>query len=221
MKVTPLDFLLFFIFSVLEFLGLYGIMLSMFRIKIKQYGLAILIICIPLTLLSYTLRELFSLAHIAPFIILSTFIFLTYVFFQFPIYYILLMCVSSYLTFGVIQGIIIFIPDNLGLIKYENITNSSLTAYCLQTITVAFIFFFSWIANKKRWGFSFVPFREEANFKLKGVNLTIFIIMILGIGVVAIWYRIQNVTLFLSTMALLLCLFLYYSFKKESESLEL
>lgn len=190
-----MDFIWFNLFSTIEVVGMFVLMLALFRFKIREYITHIVFASFLLSQTSYYMREHFDLASYVPLMyVVFTFLFV-WLMFRVQLFYAAVMAVTGYIGLIIIQGVIIFIGISLNLFQLDDIGPTWL-GYVLQLITFLTSLFISWLLMRKRIGFTFVPFSESVSVKLKGENTLILLVILLT-------FLFTSVNLYLSFLGMI------------------
>jgi hypothetical protein len=210
--------------NVYEVFAFTALMLSIFRISLKEYLVFTIIAGVVIALTSYLLRFVFNLETITPlFMLLWLFIFVWQIF-RFHSFYALMMTVTGYLGYLVIQCLIILLLQ----IRFslEEISTPLLHAKLLQLVSATVTLVIAYWLWKKRLGFSFVPDRMSEKVEMKGLNLVLLSISIVACFFISgIAYLFIDVSFWFNTVViiLLLCLItvsmmLKFALDKEMKS---
>lgn len=220
MSITK--FLVFTIVSSVEYVAIFTLMFSLFRIRFHGYKPHLVLVCLSLSYLSFTLRQ-DSLTLYAPFVQILLLIVLMWLLFRFQVFYAAIMTVFGYLGYSFVQLTVYYISTHLipdaGLFRLE--------VYSVAIISAFVTYFISVIIRRKNWGFSFVPHNEEGSVNYRQrENVQLLVAMILSIIGFIVTYSFAltlNTTFsFIITLAFLILsvtILIYISHKKEEASL--
>jgi hypothetical protein len=216
-----MDFIWFNFFSTIEVVGMFCLMLALFRFRIKEYIFHMIFASFLLSQTSYYMREHFELANYVPIVfVIFTFLFV-WLMFRVQLFYAAVMAVTGYIALIILQGAIIFIGISLNLFQLDDIGPTWL-GYILQLITFLTSLFISWLLIRKRIGFTFVPFSETLQVKFRGENIFFLIIVLIGIIVAGIYlyWGLKSFYSFLFVILLLVCYFsslVYLAIRREKQ----
>jgi hypothetical protein len=195
-----------------ESVTIIALMLAIFRFSLKSYIPYTLIAGIVIAQTSYMLRFMFHLDSYTPLFMLLWYIVFVWLVFRIHLFYTLLMVVTGYLSYIVIQTaslllLQIWVPMDEIIATLFRI---KMTQVMSSTITLGIAY---WLL-KKRIGFSFVPDRIDARADLKGLNLVLlFVSLIACFFISGVAYIFLNIKFLYSTIGLicLLCLVTVFS----------
>jgi hypothetical protein len=215
------EFLLDVSVNMYEVIAAFAIALASYRFSLKDYITYTLIAAVLMAETSYILRLVFHYDSITPiFMLLWFFIFVWRVFRIHP-FFALLMTVTGYLSYLLIQGAIVLLLQTYFTI--EQLTTPLLHAKLVQfgsssiTIGVAY-----WLL-RRRIGFSFVPDRIDEKIELKGLNLWLLLVCIIscffisGIAYIFINLNFLSMTL-ISAFIFSVVILLNIAYRKEMAS---
>ena len=197
----------FIIFSAIEGLGIYYLMLAAFRlnpIKHLQYFVPVLAVMV---LVSFVLREELSFPYVVPVASILLFVILLTVFLKIPIVWSFIITLVGYTAFGVLQwGLLVLILGNTSVLE-----ESTLNGYILQSVTALIQFMIAYFLLKFRIGFTadfdLLKFRFE-----QYIIITMIVLTMVGLALVAL-----NVNSMFIVMACFIY-FLYFAINKEVEA---
>lgn len=197
-----------FMFSTIETLALYYLIMSLYRFKWRWYIWQVLFVILLNNLQSYLLRNELGMSNVAPLVLILIFIMFFTAVVRMPLVLSIIATISGYAMFAVIQTIIV-------LLVFGSISNITGVAegYFLQLMTAVVVFAaFSYIYRKGK-GFTFDL--DKLRFKLEDILLSVLIFgFVIGVSVLLYYNDILlNVLIFLVMSAFLL----YYSTRKERE----
>jgi hypothetical protein len=193
--------------NVIESVSLYSLMLTIFRVSIKPYLIHAIIAGVAMAQTSYLLRFVFHYDDITPLFMLLWYFVIIWQVFRFHWFYALIMTVTGYLGYLVIQCILIlFLQIGFTL---EQLSEPLLHAKLLQLASSTVSYVVALTLWRKRLGFSFVPDRMSERVEMKGLNLVLLTISVIscffisGVGFVFIKMNFVFNTV---VIILLLCL---------------
>ncbi|CAG7645668.1 hypothetical protein PAESOLCIP111_04994 [Paenibacillus solanacearum] len=217
MKYTLFDMLFFFLFSFAEFLAIFTMMLWLFRFKFKNFQYSVYFLTVMLTTISWIVRNVFGESAYAPVILMSVLILLFYSLSGISLIWCAFMGVIAYVGYGLVQAIIIFVPDWLGWYAFEELSNTSAAAYCIQAVSAAVYVGLAYLLKRNRLGLTFVSPVRTKKTRFTGVNVTILIVLTLSFGVIAFWYQIRYIPYIIFICFANLSILLYMAFWKENQ----
>lgn len=204
----------FLLFSSLEWLALFILTFAMFKFPYRGFWGQIILCSVLLSFLSYVLFDVLDLRPLAPVIQLPLVIICTWQVFRVHLFYAALMTTYGYNGYALVQILFIVIMKGFGLTFQEII--SPPFGYILQYATVGVSIAVGWIIHKRRWGFTFVPDFELIRVDLKGINLWLLLLIVLGhIQFVSYSFLATKSTEAFLLSAIVLMLLLYFARKKE------
>lgn len=178
-------FLIDFAVNVFETIAGLILMLSIYLFPIRSYTSQIVFTAIVMAQTSYLLREVFRLDWLTPFFMLLWMILLLWLLFRIHLFYALLMAVSGYLVYIVLQMFIVLMMQAVSPLAEIQETFQYLKLVQLLSSLAALAI--SRILIKKRLGFSFVPDRISENVPFRGTNRKLLITLI----VASIWISVM------------------------------
>lgn len=207
--IRMVDFLLFMVFSTIEGLAVYAFMLYIFRFKLTDYILPVLILIILMNLQSFYMREDTQFPYVVPVINLL----FSVLFMKFIVRMSLLGSVVSagigYIAFSVVQLLIVF--SSGGYLSVEGVQTVPYKGYILQLLTgvVGVII----AQGLYKFGIGFTSDFEKFRFKCEGkIVLITCILFTLGMGAVV---YIGDLYILLTFFITSMMVFLYYAMRKE------
>ncbi|WP_127589198.1 hypothetical protein [Paenibacillus koleovorans] len=217
-----MEFLLFVIFSSMEYLAVFAIMFVLFRFEYKFYHNSVIFICAILSFVSYSIRYGFHQDFLAPIAqVLLIFAFLYYIF-EIQIFYSGIMTVTGSLFFGIIQTVLYILLDRFGIITEDGLVEHSVQGYTLQFISSLIVFILAILIKKRNYGFAYVPHGQRAFVRYQGLNRMFLYLMILGIiFILALFYfNIEEPYVILITIILtvIFIALMYLSVRKEYQN---
>ncbi|WP_020619666.1 hypothetical protein [Paenibacillus daejeonensis] len=178
-------FLIDFAVNVFETIAGFILMLSIYLFPIRSYTPQIVFTSIVMAQTSYLLREVFLLDWLTPFFMLLWMVLLLWLLFRIHLFYALLMAVSGYLVYIVLQMLIVLILQAVSPLTEIQETFQYLKLVQLLASLAALAI--SRVLIKKRLGFSFVPDRISESVPVRGTNRKLLITLI----VASIWISVM------------------------------
>jgi hypothetical protein len=213
-----MEFLLFVVFSSMEYLAIFAIMFALFRFEYKFYHNSVIFICGVLSFVSYSLRYGFEQEFLGPIVhILLIFAFLYYIF-QVQVFYAGVMSVTGFLAYVIIQTITLVILNFSGVIKFGEVQPNTWEGYLIQIISCLLAFSIIFLIKRKNFGFAYVPHGQRAFVAYKGLNKIFLYFIILGTIATSILFELDNEPLLLIMTGVLIAIFIiiiYLSIRKE------
>ncbi|AHM65561.1 MULTISPECIES: hypothetical protein [Paenibacillus] len=206
MLLEPLGFLLF---STLEGVAVFALILSIFKVRMTPYLWQAIFVNLIMNLQSYLLREEFSLSYLVPVINMLLFIFLLATVVKIPIVWSGIMTVTGYFAYAVIQSVLL--KAMFGNLPVAELQNGSLKGYLLQVVSAATGLLISFILYRKEIGFS--PNFKKLKFKEEyGIVITLIILSLISTSIVLYYSEVWLSMIF---FALVSGFFIYYAVGKE------
>ncbi|MEK8215470.1 hypothetical protein [Paenibacillus sp. FSL L8-0463] len=192
-------------------MGLVTLMITIFRFKIKYYVWPSLTIVIFMSLASFILRNELSLYFVVPIINVVGFMFFIAIIFKQSTVGSAIISITGYFSYGIIQVL-------LAKLMYGNmqaIESNIVNGYTLQFVSFFVCSVLSWYLYGHGYGFA-VNFFDKFRFKFENI----FIVSVIAVTIIL--FSVIMFKLDLTAMSILfltsLIFFLYYSFRKEVQS---
>lgn len=217
-----MEFVWFNLFSTLESIGMFILLLTLFRFDIREYFIHTIFASFILSQMSFFLRTVYDFGNIVPLLyVLYMFLFI-WLMFQIPVLYAAIMAIIGYITFFLLQGVFIFIVLIFDLFPLEEIAPFTLLAYIVQTISFGLSLFISWILGRIRFGFTFIP-NKNLIIQTKSENTILLVTSLISIIILLINYNwsLNSAGHLIFTVILFLVLFLsilYVAVHREMKS---
>jgi hypothetical protein len=219
-----MNFLGFMVFSPFEYIAIFILMLSLFRFNFDSfYTKRIIFASILLSCLSFTMRAE-SLTNLnTPVIGVLLFIFV-WLMFEVRIFHALIMSVSVFIAYGLIQAIFITIVQYLNIFDLKEIESTdkgyTFPGFIIALISIIFFVLIAWIIKRRNSGFDFVSHDTSKTNEYNGINILLSIGILFTIAITGITYYLIldfEKGFYLMTIVLLitLVLILYLSNKKD------
>lgn len=204
----------FLLFSSLEWFALFVLTFAMFKFPYRGYWGQLILCSVLLSFISYVLFDALNMRPIAPIIQLPLVILCTWQIFRVHLFYAAIMTTFSYNCYAFLQSLYIVIMKGFGL-SFEEVVSTPYS-YILQPLTIGSTVLLGWIIYKRRVGFTFVPDFEHIRVKLRGINLWLLLLVVLGNANVAVFDLLakEGLEALLLSTAVVLILF-YFARKKE------
>ncbi|AZK47291.1 hypothetical protein [Paenibacillus lentus] len=199
----------FMAFSTIEGLGIFALMMTIFKINPLHYIWQALFVVLLMSLQSYLLRSELSLYYLVPITNIMLFIFLVATVVKEPLVGAAIITLIGYTAFSLLQTIIVKVVFD-SIIEPQAIL---VYGYALQTSSAIAIGLVAWLLY--RLGIGFTWSFEKVRFKREDliVSSTIFVVLIFF---TILLYRNEiwsNILFFSITLSY----FLYYAVRKEKK----
>ncbi|WP_256758971.1 hypothetical protein [Cohnella sp. WQ 127256] len=172
------QFLLDISVNMYEVIAMFALMLAIFRFSIKGYLTYTFIAAAVMAQTSYLLRFVLDMDSVTPFFMLLWFIIFAWLIFRIHIFYALLMVITGYLVYILVQSTIVLLLQSV--FTLEELSGTLLNAKLIQvvgsTLTLAIAL---WLL-RKRIGFSFVPDRMDEKVTMDKLNIALLVISIVS-----------------------------------------
>ncbi|PIH58297.1 hypothetical protein [Paenibacillus sp. LK1] len=203
----PIRFLLF---STLETMSAFALMLAIFRIKVKDYIWPGLFMSLLMNFQSYLMREEASMSALAPAISTVLFILLITTVVKIPVMWSSIIAILGTFSYTVVQTAILFLffrgVDTASLA-------TSIEGSALQAASSVVALGVTYFLLKFKIGFA-ADF-EKFRFKWEHIGVVAFIVFSLLAS--TMMFYLNNMLLVIAHMALAVGLFLYYAIRKEKD----
>jgi hypothetical protein len=203
------EFLGYMFFSLVEGLAVFAFMFYIFRFDLFKYILPVIVVISVINLQSYFIREELTLLSISPVINLILTILFLAVYLRIPIIWSMLMTITGYIAFGVLQNIIVFI--SFGYLSIQEVQSSIWKGYLLQAFSGFIGFAIGWILYKRGLGFAF----EFERLRYSWERISLIVVNLTFLVVLFIMMSFKSVFTNLLVLAFALFAFLIYSLKRE------
>ncbi|ASA23178.1 hypothetical protein [Paenibacillus donghaensis] len=197
----------FMLFSTIEGVGIFAMMMSFFRLKATDYLWQALFIILLMNLQSYVLRNELDLAYLVPIVNLFLFILLLTTVIRIPIIWSAIISITGYMAFTIIQVSLVLlvfgsIPQAQSSLIYE---------YSGQTMSGLMCILLAWFSYKFAIGFTFdferLRLRWEGMFVIGLITLFMLLFSFL-------LYK-DDMRLYIVFFPIALLFLLYYAVRKE------
>ena len=206
-------------FCLLEFFSTFTLMMWTFRFRLRDFLGQMLSIGVLMASISWIIRHIYGLSGAAPLALMASMTVSLSLMTGFRLFWSMLMCSLAYLGFMAVQSLIIFVPDLLGWYELESVDPLGWTANLLQALTAAIYFGIACLIKHYRLGVTYVSRNDRGAVTMKGTNLSIFILMIVSFILIALTYQISQYPFIVLLMIVNLALLIYFTYKKEKQSL--
>ncbi|RED75388.1 hypothetical protein [Cohnella phaseoli] len=202
-------FLGYMIFSTFDGLAVYAFILYIFRVDLMKFIGPILLMITATNVQSFIIRDELALTAISPiFNIILTILFLA-IFIRIPFIWAIVMTVTGYTAYVLLQTLIILLSDDY--MSIDQIQEFVWRGYLLQCITGIVGVAIGWLLYKMGYGFSFEF--EKLRLKWERVFIILFLLCFLSVLCVIMYFKVVFTNLIVLAVALFI--FLTYAFRKE------
>lgn len=201
----------FMVFALFESLGFFALTFALYRLKLEEYWLPILVISIVMQLVNFYMRVEANLAFLGPIVLLLFIIMFMISVVKIPIFWAIVVSVTGILAFTVLQGLFALLAVGINFLSSDKILYSGWQANILQVLTGLLAYVIGRYLYRRGLGFAFMF--DKFQFHLKTIGI---VIMLLSMTTVlgAIFY-INNLYTVLAALLVGLSFFLYYAQRKE------
>jgi hypothetical protein len=201
------DEIRFVVFSLIEGIGIFFMMLSSFRLNPLRFYMRFLPLLVIMVFQSFLLREEMFYPFLVPVVNIILFVLFITQIMKIPLIWSFIITILGYFAFGIIQFSLIFVLFQ----TVEKMSTNLLNGYILQCSTALLQVIVSIIMLKYRIGF--VAEFEKLRFKKESYLIIIMIsISLIGIALVSISIYAMLIIMLSFTF------FLLYSIRKEREN---
>ncbi len=168
-----------FICSMIESVSIVILSLALFRIPLKYTGSKVLIIATTLSIVSLFQRDYMHLEDFVTISVMITYVILFKFIFNVPAFYALLVSITGFLIFGVIQTVFLLLGILAGYTSTDLIEASLLHGSMLQLISASVTILLTVWMQHKKIGFMFVVKRLAIKHMFSGFNIILSFIILL------------------------------------------
>ncbi|RKN74120.1 hypothetical protein [Paenibacillus ginsengarvi] len=209
----------FLVFSASEWVALIGLMFAMFHFPLSGYRGQILLCSFLLSLLSYLLFDVWELMMLAPMVQLPIVILCVWQIFRVHVFYASVMTTFGYMGYGFVQSLYMLVFHFIGFSFVE--MQTTYAAYVIQLLSIVSSLLIAYLIYKKRLGFSFIPDSVKVKVRMKGENLWLLFLCVLGHINVAMFNYLASKGIYSFLIISVILSALLYSAWKREESLAL
>ncbi|WP_138751782.1 hypothetical protein [Paenibacillus sinopodophylli] len=200
------DVLGFFLFSTIEGIGIFIMMMAIFRLKPYKHLLGFLPVLLVMVFQSFILREELSYPFLVPVVSILLFVLYQTIILKLPLVWSFIITLTGYTAFGLIQATILVV----GYGGVDGVPPHSIDANIAQVITGVVQVLIASVLLKYRIGFT-ADF-EKLRFRAERIIVvTMIALTIAGLALVAISIKAMIF------VVLSFLFFLYFSIRKERE----
>jgi hypothetical protein len=207
-----MEFGRYMFFSLVEGYAVLSLIFYIFRFNIKTYFWPCIFILLLINLQNYFIREELLLTSIAPIINLILTVFFLVIFVKIPFIWSMVMTVTGYITFGIIQTSILFL--SFGYFSFQQTQQFAWKMYLAQLLSGVLGTFIGWLLYKRGYGFSFSF--EKLRLKWERV----FIGSLLSAFFLALVVMMAYKDVFINLIVLAITLFLLFIYAMRKEIME-
>ncbi|ACT00243.1 hypothetical protein [Paenibacillus sp. JDR-2] len=206
-----LDFVWFMLFSTIEGLAVYAFMLYIFRFKLTDYILPVLILIVLMNLQSFYMREDTHFPFVVPVInLLFSVLFMKYIV-RMPLLGSVVSAGIGYVAFGLVQLLIAY--SSGGYLSVEQVQTVAYKGYIIQLLTGVIGVLIAHTLYKFGIGFA----NDFEKYRFKWESKLVFITCILFCLAMGVVVYIGNLYILLTFFIISMMIFLYYAMRKEQE----
>ncbi len=202
-----LEAIRFVFFSSIEYLAIFTLMLSIFRLKPFEYIGTVSFVFLIMSLISFALRWEFQLSFVVPMVGVISYILILATVVRIPLLWSSIIAVSGLFIYGIIQGLIILVFFG----SYTSSMQYSSTGTLIQIVSIVITLGICYILNFFKFGF--IADFEKFKFKFEHITIVVFTLIAL-ISISALMYY-NNLFYIIIFLLLLAGIFIYYSLLKE------
>ncbi|WP_143191971.1 hypothetical protein [Paenibacillus helianthi] len=197
----------FMFFSIIETIGVYYLVMALFRFKPGDFIWEALIVSLLINLQSYILRNELSLAYLVPLITVLIFIFFFSVVVKIPLVWSWITTILGYAIYALLQTGLAFLLFGSIDAAQASLSNGYLLQFSSGLISVILSI---WL-YKIGWGFKF-DF-ERLRFKFEDILIIVLIVVFLGLLSVIVYF--EQLFILIAFFAVTVIFLLYYAVSKE------
>ena len=178
----------FFIISIIEYIGIFAAMLSVFRFELRYYWTQILFSTFVLSILSHAMFLEYELGA-APLIQMVFQLMFMWLLFRIPLLYALLMQVTFSILYIALQSGLMNVVALLD--DQETVFSATGTEmYLVQLMCAVIAGIIAWISQRKRIGFTFIPVHSMDKFSWTKLNMWLIVCSVFSFFLMFIIYFI-------------------------------
>ncbi len=217
-------YLLKIVTSILEGTAFVVLSLSMYRIPVRYALGRIIGIASVINLMSLFQRDFLNLEIYAPVTYMLLFVLLLSLSFNLPFLYSTLVMITGFLTFVVVQTLLVALLTEIGLTTNASLISSNLSESIMQSSTAIIIFLLVFFIEKKRLGFMFIVNRFKLKYTVKSLNLFLGIFIIITLAGTQFAYvsftEQRSLIMILTGLIAILCISLYIIYLRNLKQIE-
>jgi hypothetical protein len=212
-----------FTFSIIETVSFILLSFSLFRVPIKYAWKKVLIIAMLLSSISIYQREFLNAEEYA--LLTSILIYIVCIRFSFVIslWYSTLVCILGYISFALIQTLLLIIGSGIGWTSFDLLQTSVIHGSLLQLSSALVCGFIIYWMQSKKIGFMFVIKKYSLKESFKGNNfyiITIFILSVISLQLSFLSFREHSSMIYFAfTFILIFLIALIFTYKKNKKEI--
>ncbi|WP_166242329.1 hypothetical protein [Paenibacillus turpanensis] len=196
----------------------------MYRIPVRYALGRIIGIASVINLMSLFQRDFLNLEIYAPVTYMLLFVLLLSLSFNLPFLYSTLVMITGFLTFVVVQTLLVALLTEIGLTTNASLISSNLSESIMQSSTAIIIFLLVFFIEKKRLGFMFIVNRFKLKYTVKSLNLFLGIFIIITLAGTQFAYvsftEQRSLIMILTGLIAILCISLYIIYLRNLKQIE-
>ncbi|MBB6672148.1 hypothetical protein [Cohnella nanjingensis] len=207
--------ILFVVFSTLEAVSMFTIMLHLFRFNVLHYYKQLLAMSVLMSLFSLSVWNELHLSEYAPVILIAVFILFLFFTLRISIIGSTLVVLFGYSAYALIQTLVLLAMESFEPYSTFNPAEDEAEGYVLQAVSSIITLLLSHALYKRGYGFTFSLDR----FKWKGEweNRIMFVLLCLGILFVAMIPMFKNSLLWVVLVFIFILAFQIYLYIKKEQ----
>ncbi|MGK5509453.1 hypothetical protein [Brevibacillus formosus] len=171
--------------SFLEYIVVFSLVFSIFKFGFREFWPEVIISCLMLTFVAYSLKYGFQLEDYSSFIQLALFLLLLWGVFRFNIFYSILMS-SAFVIYGLWQVCVVLnVLEWMNVLTLDQVLSGGREHYIMQGSTIASAFVLAKLIDSNFAGFD-VPHGRNVNFKKRNniflLGLVVSLLFLFSIG---------------------------------------
>ncbi|NRS51940.1 hypothetical protein [Brevibacillus sp. HB2.2] len=180
-----MEIILLVVGSVLEYLVIFALVFSIFKFGFREFWPEVIISCLMLTFVAYSLKYGFHLAEYSSFIQLGLFTLLLWGVFKFNVMYAILMS-ATFVIYGFWQVFVVLnVLEWLNVLTLDEVLSGGRAHYILQGSTIVSAFVLAKLIDLNFAGFDVphgrnVIFKKRNNYFLLGLVVSLLFLFSMG-----------------------------------------
>lgn len=159
------DFLLYVGFSILESSAMFYLIFKVFKIDI--FPKEIIFSGAIMGFFSFVLRKDYGMPDLDIAVQLLLMILFIWLLFRIHLFYSTILAGMAYQAYLVIQSFYYFVMNEFGLFDSPVPYLLSISVFVMQSLSALTAFCVGWVVEKKRYGFDFIPHKQDGKLNLK------------------------------------------------------
>ncbi|GIQ71168.1 hypothetical protein DUZ99_11975 [Xylanibacillus composti] len=157
-----LKYIIFIVVSCMEYLGIFALMFSAFKINYKWYKAEMLFVCVSLSGVSLVMRES-GLTMYTAITQMLLWVLFSWLLFRFNLLHAAVITVVGYLSYAVIQ----FFIGGVMLLFVPSLEHMSVMMHVLALLSAMSALGVAYYVRLRNWGFTFVPAEQPSRVKYR------------------------------------------------------